>query len=162
MAGDCTSYDAADRAKRHDAPGALLYIDLDNFKPINDTHGHEAGDNALKAIAEVLRGHSRRYDLAARLGGDEFALWLDETDGATAEGRAWELRAAVQALDVESGAPDKPFGLSIGVAVHGAHDREGWELQDLLNQADAAMYRAKKADKNSVFVARDTGAEKTP
>ncbi|MDJ0683895.1 MAG: sensor domain-containing diguanylate cyclase [Alphaproteobacteria bacterium] len=153
---------ALDRAKRHKAPGALLYIDLDNFKPINDTHGHEAGDRALMAIAEVLRGHSRRYDLAARLGGDEFALWLDETDGDTAESRAWELRDAVRALDVESGAPDKPFGLSIGVAVHGMHDREGFELKDLLNQADAAMYRAKKAGKNSVYVARDPSVEAAP
>src|SRR5262249_49126983 len=68
-------------------PAALLYADIDNLKLLNDTRGHEVGDEALRALAEVLRENTRRGDLVARLGGDEFALWLDGVDVEAAERR---------------------------------------------------------------------------
>lgn len=141
---------AVDRAARRPSGGALLYIDLDNFKPINDMLGHEAGDYVLVKVAAVLRNHCRAYDLAARLGGDEFALWLDEMDEEAAKQRAYEVRDAITGLNIDAPEPDKPFGLSVGVACLGAPI----DIHTLLGEADAAMYRAKASGKNTVVTIR--------
>lgn len=145
---------AVGRAARRDTGGALLYIDLDNFKPINDTLGHEAGDHVLVKVAAALRNQCRAYDLAARLGGDEFALWLDETDEDAAKARAYDVRDAITALGIEAPDKDKPFGLSVGVAsLTGPAD-----IQTLLGEADAAMYRAKASGKNTVVAVSASGS----
>lgn len=139
-----------DRAKRRGRDGCLLYVDLDNFKPINDTFGHEEGDTVLVAVAGLLQSYSRGYDLAVRLGGDEFALWLDETDLETACRRAEELIEACKPLSTFSAAPEQPFGISVGVAPY--ITSASGDLAELMSRADTAMYAAKRTGKNQYSV----------
>ncbi len=146
-----------DRAHRHGRNGSLLYVDLDNFKPINDTFGHEEGDRILVAVAELLQTYSRGYDLAVRLGGDEFALWLDETDPATARRRAEELIAACRPLASFSANAEKPFGISIGVAPY--IGSSPGDLTELMSRADRAMYAAKRTGKNQFAIEMPDGVE---
>ncbi|WP_187829986.1 diguanylate cyclase domain-containing protein [Siccirubricoccus phaeus] len=135
-----------DLRRRLDRPGergALLFIDLDNFKPINDTLGHEAGDAALVAVAAVLREMARPVDLAARLGGDEFALWLEDADAAATGRRAAALCAAALRLSPwPPGRQGPKLTFSIGGAVRGP----GAQLRPdaLVAAADAAMYAVKR------------------
>ena len=132
------------RMRRH---GVLLYIDLDNFKQVNDVHGHRRGDEALCALATLLSGDSRIGDIAARLGGDEFALWLEEADEPAAVAKAKALLAAADDLRRFSGSADKPLGISIGIAVT---DPEGQEtFTDFVARADQAMYAVKRDRKGS-------------
>ena len=121
---------------------ALLYLDLDGFKTVNDTHGHAAGDRLLEAVAERIRRTLREGDLPARLGGDEFVALI-------ADGTADEATALSQRLiDVISAAYElglgKPIriGVSVGIAMVPDH---GGEAEDLLAAADAALYLAKSA-----------------
>ena len=130
------------RARREGRPGALLLLDLDGFKAINDAHGHAAGDHALVAVAERLRGCVREVDTVVRLGGDEFSVVLDGVDAAAEARRvAKRIRAALaEPLRLDGGAP-LALSASIGVAVFA-----GWEAPaDLLRRADGAMYAAKRA-----------------
>ncbi|GAA0480818.1 diguanylate cyclase [Paractinoplanes deccanensis] len=126
---------AFDEAVRRTQDGdvAVLMIDTDKFKQINDTAGHDAGDAALRAIAAALTAHVRDEDLVARLGGDEFAVLLPGLDAATAYEMGRRMVDAVRAL------PDCPATLSVGVAGGPAVD-----LQQIVRRADAAMYRAKR------------------
>ena len=139
------------RLARDGAAGALLYIDLDNFKPVNDLHGHQKGDEALVAVADMLTGWIRPGDLVSRLGGDEFALWLERIDTKSAETRAKELLTASSVLKQFSGAPDRPLGISIGVAVLLRETRES--LEALTGRADAAMYDIKNNGKAGFVIA---------
>jgi diguanylate cyclase (GGDEF)-like protein len=129
------------RAERRKTPVSAMYLDVDNFKEINDTFGHQAGDEVLIAVAERLKGALRTEDTASRLGGDEFGVLLEEdVDGAT---RAAErlIGALVGTYAVTAG--ELQVGVSIGVAA-----RQGAEeLDELLRQADAAMYLAKASGK---------------
>lgn len=131
-------------------PAALLYIDLDNFKQVNDRAGHKAGDDVLLRVAEILRHGIREGDRVARLGGDEFSLWLDgaDTRGAAAKARVL-LREAV-ALRELSGSLDAPLGLSIGGAIYDATRDE--TIDELVALADAAMYTAKRAGKGGFVI----------
>lgn len=131
--------------------GALFYVDLDNFKPVNDLHGHDKGDDALLAVAEMLQAATRPGDLVARLGGDEFALWLDRTDASAAETRADELLDQSSALLPLSGGPEIPLGFSIGIAVHDPDADE--DIAALTARADAAMYAVKKNGKGGAGLA---------
>tara|TARA_R110000787_G_scaffold193925_5_gene305497 strand:+ start:1055 stop:2797 length:1743 start_codon:yes stop_codon:yes gene_type:complete len=143
------------RLARGSAAGALFYIDLDNFKPVNDLHGHQKGDEALVAVASMLTASIRPGDLVARLGGDEFALWLERTDAGTAAARAEELLAASRVLQDYSGAPDRPLGISIGIAVHDPDSGE--TLDSLTERADGAMYDIKQNGKAGFVIAPDWG-----
>ena len=125
------------------APGALLAIDLDNFKAVNDAAGHERGDAALQAVAALFTARTRPGDLVARLGGDEFALWLDRIDADAAAGRAAELVAAASELSAFSEYDRNKLGFSIGVAMRHA----GSDLAELAARADAAMYAVKRGGK---------------
>ena len=145
------------RSVRTGRPGALVYVDLDNFKIINDTHGHERGDAALRGVSDLLIRSIRTYDLAARLGGDEFALWLEETDEDAAAERARALLAAAAPLAAESPDPARPLGLSIGVAIYKPGDGE--KLDALIARADAAMYRIKHTSKGRFAVAEPAARE---
>ena len=131
--------------------GVLCYVDLDNFKCANDIHGHQHGDSALKAIARLLEENCRVNDLVARLGGDEFALWLDDTDKAGAERKAEALAELSAVLTAYSGAPDRPLGLSIGIAIH--DPARGEDLKAIMDRADAAMYAVKRRGKGGFEVA---------
>jgi diguanylate cyclase (GGDEF)-like protein len=136
------------RSERHVHEFSLLMLDLDDFKDINDSYGHPTGDDALGGVAEILREHIRKGDLAARVGGDEFAVILMETgrDGATTVaanlGRA--LREHVFT------APDgKYFHLTVSIGI-ATYPVDGQNEPDLLAGSDVAMYRAKEMGKDSV------------
>jgi diguanylate cyclase (GGDEF)-like protein/PAS domain S-box-containing protein len=145
------------RAGSAAAPGALVFVDLDNFKPVNDVHGHEKGDDALKATAALLRARTRPGDLVARLGGDEFALWLDRMGADAAAARAQEIVASGTALAAFSAGPDRPLGFSVGAAVH--RPGRGEDGAALIARADAAMYEVKRHGKGGFRMADD---EPTP
>ncbi len=131
---------ALSRAGRHGAPLAVCLVDLDDFKPVNDRHGHHAGDAILREVARRLREALRRSDLVARLGGDEFVLALE--DLGTSEALPGLLERLSQAIEIpfalEDGAAH--IGLSIGVAIF---PEDGQDADILLRRADAALYAAK-------------------
>ena len=139
------------RARRDGQPGVLVYIDLDNFKPINDRYGHQRGDEILCAVSELLSASSRAYDLAARLGGDEFVLWLSGLDVVAGDQRASELLACLVALSDLAPNDDAPLGMSIGIAMYDPAVPEAVEA--LVLRADGAMYQAKRSGKNRTAVA---------
>ena len=138
-------------ALRTGRPAALLYADLDNFKMVNDVHGHQRGDEVLVALAELLDRHTRANDVVARFGGDEFALWLDGIDHAAAIAKAVALLEASVPLEAHSGDGDHPLRLSIGIAAF--DPTSGEDLESLIARADAAMYEAKKTGKGVYAVA---------
>ena len=146
---------ALGRAARRRRPGTLLYIDLDNFKPINDRLGHQAGDHVLIDIARMMSSRTRAYDLVARLGGDEFAIWLDEADRVIGERRALDLIQAAVHLTPPGSDMSRPLGLSIGMAVYQPDTAHGvLETADgLLKRADAAMYSVKRTGKGLLAIA---------
>jgi len=127
--------------KRYRATAALLYLDVDRLKPINDRYGHAAGDAALKAIARELIGHVRMSDTVARLGGDEFGILLWNLKPADAEKKARALESAIDQLRVNVRGRVPRLGISAGVTMLAATD----ETADVLIRADAAMYRRKLA-----------------
>ncbi|MBY6264604.1 diguanylate cyclase [Azospirillum sp. 412522] len=132
-------------------PSALLYVDLDNFKAVNDLHGHQQGDAVLKAIGTLLTTGVRPGDLPGRLGGDEFVLWLGRTDEDKARIVAERLLNGMRDLAHLSASPEKPLGLSIGIAVH--TPGRGESVRELTDRADAAMYDAKKSGKGHYALA---------
>ena len=137
-------------ARAETGPSALLYVDLDNFKAVNDLHGHQQGDAVLKAIGTLLTTSVRPGDLPGRLGGDEFVLWVGRADEEKARAVAQRLLDGMAALRHLSASPEKPLGLSIGIAVH----RPGAEtVQELTDRADSAMYDAKKRGKGHYALA---------
>ncbi|GAB4136948.1 MAG: hypothetical protein Tsb0016_01730 [Sphingomonadales bacterium] len=135
--------------------GALLYIDLDHFKSVNDSLGHAAGDAALIALGAGLKQQLRAADIAARLGGDEFAVWLEEADAEGALRMAARLVALAPALRRAVGDPECRLGLSVGAAV--SHRDE--TLRGLLARADAALYRAKHGGRGRPALAAAFGEE---
>ena len=136
---------AHDRARAHGDRPSLLLCDLDNFKQLNDTHGHDAGDAALVAFADVLRATVRPEDVPARVGGEEFAVLLPDTNADEAATVAERIRTAQTR---ERGARPSTT-VSIGVAGPGAASG----LEDLLRRADGALYAAKDAGRDTVAVA---------
>ena len=141
------------RVGRADGPatGSLFYVDLDNFKPVNDILGHQKGDEALVAVSEMLVKSTRPGDLVARLGGDEFALWLDRTDDDAAGQRATDMLEGSSCLKPYSGDPARPLGVSIGVAVYDPGTSE--HLESLMGRADTAMYEVKNNGKAGYIIA---------
>ncbi len=135
--------------------GALFYVDMDNFKLVNDVHGHNRGDAAILALRDLLYDFVRPGDVIARLGGDEFALWLDGMDKEAAISRAETLLEMSQGLRKYSGASDKPLGISIGIAIY--KSRAGEDLEHLLARADAAMYEVKQDTKGGFALAAPYG-----
>ena len=131
-------------------PGALVYLDLDNFKLVNDRGGHDAGDETLKAFARILRENTRGGDLAARLGGDEFVVWIDGIDPATAEDRARAIGEALEALAPLTGDPDRPLSVSIGLVL--CPSGGGESAASLVSLADRAMYVRKKSGKGGIHL----------
>lgn len=135
------------RLSREGRAAALIYCDLDNFKLVNDVHGHARGDQALLEVRELLLRNTRPSDLIARLGGDEFALWLEGADESIAIARSKELLEAGRALAIYSGDPGLPLHMSLGVAVHEPSRPE--TMEDLVVRADKAMYQVKRDGKGS-------------
>jgi len=130
---------------------AVLMIDVDHFKQVNDEYGHEAGDRALCAIAATLRSNTRVFDSIARYGGEEFAAILPGTTAAEAQAVAERLRAAVAALRVEA-QPGQACDLTVSVGV-AFTDKDDVAPEALLREADRALYEAKRAGRNQVRLA---------
>lgn len=139
------------RLKRDGGSGVLMYVDLDNFKAVNDMRGHQAGDDMLMQIRDILVQHTRPTDAIARLGGDEFAVWLNGADLTIAKTRASQFLERIKALVHLSGTVDKPIGMSIGIAAWEPTADE--DLDGLLARADAAMYQAKRGGKGAYTIA---------
>jgi diguanylate cyclase (GGDEF)-like protein len=119
----------------------LVFFDLDDFKELNDSHGHQAGDRALQQVARLLREQIRQSDLAGRMGGDEFAALLVESDRATGETFLFRLEARIATL-VESGELPVPIVLSAGVT---RYPDDGDDAETLFALADLRLYEAKRA-----------------
>ena len=125
--------------KRYGASAALIYVDLDGFKPVNDRHGHSAGDAMLKAVAASLSRNVRASDVVARFGGDEFVILLWNVSASIAETKARALEAAVYGTPMRWGSSTLVVGASAGVALLGALDTPA----EALARADTAMYARK-------------------
>ena len=132
-----------DRALRHDRVFSLLFADVDSFKRYNDAHGHQAGDTALKTIADLFLGSTRGTDIVARYGGEEFVLLLPETDRAHAEILAERIRGIIAAHPF----PHRQITISIGISTFPGDGTLGG---DLIRVADRALYRAKEEGRNVV------------
>ncbi len=135
-----------ERSKRSSERFAVLFLDLDRFKQVNDQFGHEAGNDILKAVSEEIKHAVRASDVAARYGGDEFVVILTRTDldGAARVGEA--LRAGIEGIGRRLGYPAGLITVSVGIAEFDLNEPEG----DLLVSADRALYRAKAAGRNAV------------
>lgn len=132
------------RARRSGQPFSVAYMDIDNFKQVNDRSGHSAGDLLLKTVAETLKKHARDSDIIARLGGDEFALLLPDTDETAALVAIQRIRLAL--LDVVERC-GWPVTFSLGVVT--------WEeppssIDDMVGRADDLMYETKRHGKNAI------------
>jgi diguanylate cyclase (GGDEF)-like protein len=132
-----------DRNRRYNRPIALLYLDLDDFKAVNDRHGHPTGDAVLRLVAEATRTAVRQSDIIGRLGGDEFAVLMPETDGPVANAAA--TRLATNLRSVFRGTPSVTASIGVVSAFGVATGPD-----DLLRRADQAMYEAKRAGKDRV------------
>ncbi len=126
---------------------ALLYIDLDGFKQVNDRCGHGAGDEALTRVGVVLRECVRHADMAARVGGDEFCLLLADADPSTTRLVADRVLRGVRALEL-------PEGMRIGASFGIASEADGKDPEQVVAAADAAMYRAKRQEGDHIATAR--------
>ncbi len=134
-------------ALRHGHHCALIGLDIDHFKRINDTLGHDAGDRLLQEIARRLRGSLREEDTIARLGGDEFAVLLSQVNGA--EGCEKVARALLETITQPIDVPGGELVITSSIGITLAPD-DGRSYEELLKNADMAMYRAKKAGRNNV------------
>ena len=133
------------RSLRDNTPVALLMMDIDNFKKINDVFGHQAGDRILEQLADIVKRNIRGIDLAARYGGEEFVVVMSNTDKYEAEQAGERIRQSIHAFDFEN--IDSKLSVSIGIALH-PHDAKS--VEDLIEKADQALYRAKRDGKNRV------------
>jgi diguanylate cyclase (GGDEF)-like protein len=132
--------------KRNESKLALLFIDLDGFKQVNDTHGHHIGDLLLQEVAVRLMSCVRGSDIVARLGGDEFVTVLYDVDGVEAVASVAEKILSQMSEPFQLENIGVRIGASLGISLNHAHDQSA---ESLLKRADAAMYLAKKAGKNS-------------
>jgi diguanylate cyclase (GGDEF)-like protein len=146
------------RAERKRTPLALLMIDIDFFKALNDAHGHHVGDQVLRDISSILMKDMREIDTVARYGGEEFVIILPETGYPAALQVANRLRRAVEHANFFAGSPDRVerLTISIGIAVF---DEDAQFKCDLMEAADAALYSAKSLGRNRVVLHRDLRKE---
>src|SRR6202035_6171003 len=132
--------------QRYQASGALVVLDVDRLKPINDNFGHAAGDQVLKAIVDVLSQQIRSSDVIGRLGGDEFALLLWNLSETDAHAKAASLEEAVDRLSFNFGGRNVTAGASAGIAILGPHAEAGRALEE----ADCAMYVRKAQRRHEI------------
>lgn len=137
-------------ARRHRKPFALIMIDLDHFKLINDTYGHEDGDRVLRHVAEIVQAGIREDDTACRFGGEEIVVLLRATDAMEARIVANRLRSTLAGRPIPVGEMNEPKQVTFSAGVAAADERNGFKTDDVLARADAALYRAKHAGRNRV------------
>jgi len=139
------------RGQRESAPVALVLVDIDHFKSFNDHHGHLAGDDCLRRVAQVLaRSVKRPFDLVARYGGEEFAVLLPDTAGAGAELLAEKLRREVEILNIANIHANAVRRVTISAGVAAAVPQPGSQPASLIAAADGCLYRAKREGRNRV------------
>ena len=131
---------------------ALVVLDLDHFKSVNDNFGHQAGDAALRLVARVLKEAIRPRDTAARIGGEEFAIWLPGADLEAGREVAERVRVSIETAKFRQGGSELPLTLSCGVAAYPTPIRA---LENLMSAADAALYQAKRAGRNRVVASME-------
>jgi diguanylate cyclase (GGDEF)-like protein/PAS domain S-box-containing protein len=136
------------RAAREGYPVCVIMLDIDHFKKVNDTYGHEAGDTILKALARILSSRNRRGDFVCRFGGEEFVIVMPNMEMDTAFKRAEELRAALNSLYVPYGRFNLSITISMGIASYPAN---GEDREAMLRAADRAMYAAKRAGRDHIL-----------
>jgi len=141
------------RCQRNFEPFCIFQADLDHFKRVNDTYGHDVGDHVLRELSERLRGNCRQQDLLARWGGEEFLMLLPWTDLAGGLVLAEKFRLLVDSELLPAGKQDLPLSLSLGVAVY----QPGQSLDDCIRAADQALYQAKNLGRNRVVAASMDG-----
>ena len=141
--------DTFHRSERYQRPFAVMMIDIDDFKKINDVHGHPAGDRVLEEIGRMILGVLRQEDYAARYGGEEFIVLLPETGPEKARYPAERLRKELESHRFNIGGKQFSVTASIGIAGYPDHASA---MNELVEKADAALYEAKKSGKNSVCV----------
>jgi len=134
------------RAKRFQRPLTVAYIDIDNFKLVNDRLGHAAGDDLLRRVADTLKEHMRSFDMVARLGGDEFALLMPETDEANARSAVEKTRRVLMDTMRDNGW-DVTFSIGIITCID-----EACSVSELMHSADQMMYSVKKGGKDGMEV----------
>ncbi len=139
-----------ERSRRFDEQVSLILLDIDDFKVVNDTHGHQVGDEVLRAVAEVLRDSGRELDEAARYGGEELAVVLPGTDLTGAVNLGERVREGIAAIVVPVGDVEVRVTASIGAATRPG---SGDDIESLIEAADAALYEAKRAGKDRVVAA---------
>ena len=133
-----------ERARRYRRTFTIAVMDLDHFKSVNDTLGHDVGDRLIRDVAHALRTNLRRVDVVARLGGDEFTLMLPETDAEQAQVALSHVRIALRGLD-------DSYGPDVKASIGGVTFRTAPEtVSDMLRLADTAMYRAKAAGRDRI------------
>lgn len=135
------------RFKRYGRPLALLMIDIDFFKSVNDRYGHDAGDEVIKTVADVLQKHKRSSDIVARMGGEEFALLLPEASLESAVAAGERFRRLLTDCRIEFGEDRLQVTISVGAA---ACHPETCGMEQLLKEADIALYEAKRSGRNRV------------
>ncbi len=134
------------RVQRTGSPPSILMCDIDHFKAVNDSHGHQIGDALLCAITNTCRTHLRTVDLLARWGGEEFAILLPDTDLAAGRLVAERLRTAVAALSIPAATGDARATISVGCAAWSPDDN----FDAAMHCADLALYQAKAQGRNRV------------
>jgi two-component system cell cycle response regulator len=137
-------------ARRHKRAFSIVLLDLDHFKLVNDTYGHEHGDRVLCHVAKVLESQVRQDDVACRFGGEEFVLLLRDTPAMAARVVANRLRAALASKPLPLGPDGELRHVTFSAGVAGADERNGFAVDDVVARADAALYRAKDAGRNRV------------
>lgn len=140
------------RALRTETPLSLVMMDIDNFKDVNDTHGHATGDKVLAALGDILKSSLRGYDLAARLGGEEFCLMLPGASALQARDLTERILGQFRAARFE-GPGGETFSCTFSAGVAAGRNRPGHDtVADLLRQADDLLYQAKSQGKDQVCV----------
>jgi diguanylate cyclase (GGDEF)-like protein len=134
------------RCERYGDTSALLFLDVDNLKTINDTYGHGAGDALLVCLSQILLANVRASDFVARIGGDEFALLLDKLDADEVDSKIAFLMERIGQTHIEHEGQALPLSAAIGYCFVGPKDN----VAGLLSRADAAMYQAKKVSINGL------------
>jgi diguanylate cyclase (GGDEF)-like protein len=140
-----------ERSRRYGTPFSVVMMDVDDFKKLNDDHGHLIGDRVLRAIANTVKSQMRGVDTAARYGGEEIALILPRTDMVSAYGVGERIRAAIAEQRVTTDSdPPKALGVTASLGVASYPESAAEDGEDLVRQADRALYRAKRTGKNRV------------
>jgi len=137
-----------ERTRRTGEPVTLMMVDLDHFKSINDTWGHESGNLVLQTVAELLQSQTRMLDVCCRYGGEEFAVILPATQLMLAKQVAERFRQALESYVIDLGATELQVTASIGLAV--SDGRRGDEVSTLITRADECLYEAKHNGRNCV------------